>query len=189
MTRDYEAADGQLVGFAEVERKRAPSSMPSRPAERLKAVEDYRTSLSPMRGSNNGVVFWKLHEETLAAPRLSAATASNSHNHRGKTSTAAAIPAVGGVMDTVDYSIRLPASSPLLSWELREFLLLTVKSKVEPLSLKGSYASAMGLPRLYQAAFSAYAVDLTVTATSIWTNQWTPSAASPASNVTLAVSR
>src|SRR5690606_22295486 len=43
--------------------------------------------------------------------------------------------------------------------QLREFLLLTREEQIDPLSLKGSYAGAMGMPQFMPGSFRAYAVD------------------------------
>ena len=42
---------------------------------------------------------------------------------------------------------------------MREFLLLAREQQVDPLSLTGSYAGAMGLPQFMPSSFRAYAVD------------------------------
>lgn len=43
--------------------------------------------------------------------------------------------------------------------ELEQFLLLTREEGLDPLSLKGSYAGAMGLPQFISSSFRRYAVD------------------------------
>lgn len=43
--------------------------------------------------------------------------------------------------------------------ELKEFLLLSREESFEPLSVKGSYAAAMGMPQFISSSYRAYAVD------------------------------
>ena len=52
-----------------------------------------------------------------------------------------------------------PPRAEFFRKELREFLLLAREEQVDPLSLKGSYAGAMGLPQFMPSSFRAYAVD------------------------------
>ena len=52
-----------------------------------------------------------------------------------------------------------PPRAEFFRKELREFLLLTREEQVDPLTLKGSYAGAMGLPQFMPSSFRAYAVD------------------------------
>src|SRR3546814_4162591 len=52
-----------------------------------------------------------------------------------------------------------PPRQPFFRQQLKEFLLLTREEQVDPLTLKGSYAGAMGLPQFMPSSFRAYAVD------------------------------
>src|SRR5699024_4420708 len=52
-----------------------------------------------------------------------------------------------------------PPRAPFFRQQLKEYLLLTREEQVDPLSLKGSYAGAMGLPQFMPGSFRAYAVD------------------------------
>src|SRR5690606_22983633 len=52
-----------------------------------------------------------------------------------------------------------PPRAPFFRQQLKEYLLLTREEQVDPLSLKGSYAGAMGLPQFMPSSFRAYAVD------------------------------
>ncbi len=54
---------------------------------------------------------------------------------------------------------------------MKEYLLLTREEQVDPLSLTGSYAGAMGLPQFMPGSFRAYAVDFDADGhIDIWTN-------------------
>lgn len=52
-----------------------------------------------------------------------------------------------------------PPRSEFFRKELREFLLLAREEQLDPLTLKGSYAGAMGLPQFMPSSFRSYAVD------------------------------
>jgi membrane-bound lytic murein transglycosylase B len=174
MTRDYGFASEQLVGmFAEVERKQVILDAISRPAEKVKQWKDYRPIFITDARINKGVEFWKQHEATLA--RAEAEYGVSAHvivaiigvetSYGGNTGSYRVMDALSTL--AFDY----PPRAPFFRKELREFLLLTREEQVEPLSLKGSYAGAMGLPQFMPSSFRAYAVDFDGdNYINIWTN-------------------
>lgn len=52
-----------------------------------------------------------------------------------------------------------PPRAEFFKQELREFLLLTAENKLDPLTIKGSYAGAMGMPQFISSSYRNYAVD------------------------------
>ncbi|WP_428239753.1 lytic murein transglycosylase B [Gynuella sp.] len=52
-----------------------------------------------------------------------------------------------------------PRRASYFQRELREFLLISRDQKIDPFSVKGSYAGAMGYPQFMPSSFRAYAVD------------------------------
>ncbi len=56
-------------------------------------------------------------------------------------------------------AFHYPKRAPFFRSELEQFLLLTREEQVDPISLKGSYAGAMGIPQFMPSSFRAYAVD------------------------------
>jgi membrane-bound lytic murein transglycosylase B len=52
-----------------------------------------------------------------------------------------------------------PKRAPYFRQELVEYLLLTREQHIDPLTLKGSYAGAMGIPQFMPSSYRKYAVD------------------------------
>ena len=170
MTRDYGFAGEQLVElFAQVERKQAILDAISRPAEKAKPWKDYRPIFITDKRIRKGVEFWKQHEETLARAeaeygvpaQVIVAIIGVETFYGGNTGSWRVMDALSTL--AFDY----PPRAPFFRKELREFLLLTREEQVEPLSMTGSYAGAMGLPQFMPSSFRAYAVDFDGTVISI----------------------
>ncbi|MDR7026092.1 membrane-bound lytic murein transglycosylase B [Pseudomonas peli] len=162
MTRDYGFAGEQLIElFAQVERKQAILDAISRPAEKAKPWKDYRPIFITDKRISKGVEFWKQHEETLARAeaeygvpaQVIVAIIGVETFYGGNTGSWRVMDALSTL--AFDY----PPRAPFFRKELREFLLLTREEQVEPLSMTGSYAGAMGLPQFMPSSFRAYAVD------------------------------
>jgi membrane-bound lytic murein transglycosylase B len=162
MTRDYGFAGEQLIDwFAEVERKQAILDAISRPAEKVKQWKDYRPIFITDARINKGVEFWKQHEATLAraeaeygvSAQVIVAIIGVETFYGGNTGSYRVMDALSTL--AFDY----PPRAPFFRKELREFLLLAREEQVDPLTLTGSYAGAMGLPQFMPSSFRAYAVD------------------------------
>lgn len=162
MSREHGFAEAPLRAmFATVERKQAILDAISRPAERVKPWKEYRPIFITDARIAQGVAFWKQHADTLARAE------------REYGVPAQVIVAIIGVetffgrntgnwrvMDALaTLGFDYPPRADFFRKELREFLLLTREQQVDPLSLKGSYAGAMGLPQFMPSSFRAYAVD------------------------------
>jgi membrane-bound lytic murein transglycosylase B len=64
------------------------------------------------------------------------------------------------VLDSlVTLTLRYPERSEFFRNELAQFLLLARELKVDPRSIKGSYAGAMGAPQFIASSYRQYAVD------------------------------
>lgn len=162
MTRDYGFAGEQLIDwFAEVERKQAILDAISRPAEKVKQWKEYRPIFITEARIKKGVEFWKQHEATLAraeaeygvSAQVIVAIIGVETSYGGNTGSYRVMDALSTL--AFDY----PPRAPFFRKELREFLLLAREEQVEPLSLTGSYAGAMGMPQFMPSSFRAYAVD------------------------------
>ncbi|MBA1203055.1 lytic murein transglycosylase B [Pseudomonas capeferrum] len=174
MTRDYGFAGEQLMGvFREVQRKQSILDAISRPAERVKPWKEYRPMFITDARIARGVDFWRQHEATLARAEQEYGV------------PAQVIVAIIGVetffgRNTGNFRVidalstlgfDYPPRAEFFRKELREFLLLSREEQLDPLTLKGSYAGAMGLPQFMPSSFRAYAVDFDGDGhINIWTN-------------------
>lgn len=162
MTREHGFAEAQLRQlFAGAERKQPILDAISRPAERVKPWKEYRPIFITDARIAQGVEFWSRHAETLARAE------------REYGVPAQVIVAIIGVetffgRNTGNWRVLdalatlgfdYPPRADFFRKELREFLLLTREQQVDPLTLSGSYAGAMGLPQFMPSSFRAYAVD------------------------------
>lgn len=162
MTRDYGFAGEQLMGvFREAQRKQSILDAISRPAERVKQWKDYRPMFLTDARVARGVDFWRQHEAVLAraeqeygVPAQVIVSIIGVETFYGRnTGSYRVIDALSTL--GFDY----PPRAEFFRKELREFLLLAREEQVDPLTLKGSYAGAMGLPQFMPSSFRAYAVD------------------------------
>ena len=174
MSRDYGFVTEQLNElFSGVERKQAILDAISRPAERVKPWSEYRPIFITDARISKGVDFWKQHEAALlkaeaeygVPPEFIVAIIGVETFYGGNTGSWRVMDALSTL--AFDY----PPRAPFFRKELREFLMLTREEQVDPLSLKGSYAGAMGLPQFMPSSFRAYAVDFDGDGhINIWTN-------------------
>lgn len=174
MTRDYGFAGDQLKTlFGEAERKDAILEAISRPAERVRPWKEYRPIFITDSRIARGVDFWREHEDALnraqaeygVPPEIIVSIIGVETFYGGNTGRYRVVDALSTL--AFDY----PPRSPFFRKELREFLLLVREQQVDPLTLKGSYAGAMGLPQFMPSSFRAYAVDFDGDGhINIWTN-------------------
>lgn len=133
----------------------------SRPAEKTKTWAEYRKIFVTQSRIGKGVDFWQQNrealtraEETYGVPAeiivaiIGVETRYGQHmgNYR--------------VMDALStLAFAYPPRSPFFTKELREFLILSREQQRDPLSLKGSYAGAMGFGQFMPSSYRAYAAD------------------------------
>ncbi|MDF2488068.1 MAG: lytic murein transglycosylase [Pseudomonas sp.] len=162
MARDHGFASEQLMGvFAEVQRKQSILDAISRPAERVKPWKDYRPMFLTDARIARGVDFWRQHEATLArAEQEYGVPAQVIVSIIGVETFFGRNTGNFRVLDALStLGFDYPPRADFFRKELREFLLLAREEQLDPLTLKGSYAGAMGLPQFMPSSFRAYAVD------------------------------
>nr|WP_252274866.1 lytic murein transglycosylase B [Pseudomonas subflava] len=174
MTRDYGFAAEQLTTlFDQVERKQAILDAISRPAEKVKPWKEYRPIFITEARISKGVDFWNKHAEALARAEKEYGVPAEvivsiigvETFYGGNTGSWRVLDALSTLC--FDY----PPRAEFFCQQLREFLILAREQQVDPLTLKGSYAGAMGLPQFMPSSFRAYAVDFDGDGhIDIWTN-------------------
>jgi membrane-bound lytic murein transglycosylase B len=146
---------------------KAAQSQPSiieamdRPAEKSKPWSEYRPIFLTERRIREGTDFWLAHRRALdqasirsgVAPEYLAAILGVETYYGRLTGSYRVLDALATL--AFDY----PARAKFFRDELEQFLLLTRDSGLDPLSVKGSYAGAMGAPQFMPSNYRRYAVD------------------------------
>ena len=150
-----------VVLFSDVRRQQSVLDAISRPAERTKPWYEYRDIFVTPKRIDQGVEFWHENAEDLdraaaefgVEPRIIVAIIGVETRYGRNT---------GGyrVVDSLTtLGFDYPPRSTFFRGELTEFLLLAREEGMDPASLKGSYAGAMGYGQFIPSSFRAYAVD------------------------------
>ncbi len=159
--------------FAQAQRKQFILDAISRPAERVKQWKEYRPIFITQSRVDKGVEFWQENQVALqraeqeygVPAEIIVAIIGVETIYGGNTGGHRVIDALSTL--AFDY----PPRAPFFRQQLKEYLLLTREEQVDPLSLTGSYAGAMGLPQFMPGSFRAYAVDFDDDGRiDIWTN-------------------
>ncbi|MGD9603605.1 MAG: lytic murein transglycosylase B [Gammaproteobacteria bacterium] len=132
----------------------------SRPAE-YKPWHQYRPIFITESRISGGVEFWRRHAGALVdaarrsgVPEAIIVAIIGVETAYGKN--AGSYP----VLDALGtLAFHYPPRAPFFRSELSNFLLLAREEGVDPATLKGSYAGAMGIPQFMPSSFRAYAVD------------------------------
>jgi len=161
MHKVYEFDKAELKSlFSKTNKSKRVLNAISRPAERLPWYKYQHIFLQPGR-VHGGVTFWQQHEEILkraesiygVPPHIIVAIIGVETAYGGNK---------GGdrVMDALStLAFHYPKRSRFFRSELEQFLLLAREQNLDPLSLEGSYAGAMGLPQFIPSSYRNYAVD------------------------------
>lgn len=133
----------------------------SRPAERTKPWHEYRDHFLTEQRIAAGLDFWTAQREQLE--RVEAATGVPARIIVGILGVETFYGRITGNFRVLDALATLafdyPPRQAYFRGELEQFLLLAREETVEPLSVKGSYAGAMGYPQFMPRSYRAYAVD------------------------------
>ena len=158
--------------FSNAKKSESVLSAISKPAETLPWYKYRSIFIQPDR-IEQGLVFWKQHRKLLE----------KAENEFGIP--AEIIVAIMGVetrygrfkgndrvLDALStLAFHYPKRGDFFRGELEQFLLLTREQHVDPLSLKGSYAGAMGMPQFIPSSYRNFAVDFDNDGkTDLWTN-------------------
>ena len=133
----------------------------SKPAEKAKLWYEYRPIFINERRIREGTEFWIAHRQALdqasiksgVAPEYLAAILGVETYYGRLTGTYRVLDALATL--SFDY----PPREKFFREELEQFLLLTRDMHLDPLTLKGSYAGAMGAPQFMPSNYRRYAVD------------------------------
>jgi membrane-bound lytic murein transglycosylase B len=133
----------------------------NKPAEKAKLWYEYRPIFITEKRINEGVEFWVAHRQALdrasvrsgVAPEYLAAILGVETSYGRTTGSYRVLDAL--VTLTFDY----PARAKFFRDELEQFLLLMRDARLDPLTIKGSYAGAMGAPQFMPSNYRRYAVD------------------------------
>ena len=144
-----------------------------RPAEKAKPWYEYRPIFISERRIREGADFWMAHRQALdqasvrsgVAPEYLAAILGVETYYGRLTGSYRVLDALATL--AFDY----PARAKFFRDELEQFLLLTRDAGLDPLSVKGSYAGAMGAPQFMPSNYRRYAVDADADGhIDLWTN-------------------
>ncbi len=132
----------------------------TRPAEK-KPWYAYRPIFITQSRIDLGVEFWNKHTELLkqaenkygVPPEIIVGIIGVETRYGRNTGSYRVIDSLTTL--AFDY----PPRSKFFRSELKHYLLMTREENVDPLSLKGSYAGAMGQPQFISSSFRSYAID------------------------------
>jgi membrane-bound lytic murein transglycosylase B len=133
----------------------------AKPAEKAKPWFEYRSIFVTERRIHEGAEFWAAHRQALdqasvhsgVAPEYLAAILGVETYYGRTTGNYRVLDAL------VTLSFDYPAREKFFREELEQFLLLTRDAHLDPTSIKGSYAGAMGAPQFMPSNYRRYAVD------------------------------
>ena len=133
----------------------------SRPAERVLQWWQYRQIFLTDRRIDEGVAFWRAHRDALervsaeqGVPPQYIVAILGAETFYGRIT--------GGyrVLDALaTLAFDYPPRERFFGRELEEFLILARREKLDPLTVKGSYAGAMGPLQFMPSAYLRYAID------------------------------
>jgi membrane-bound lytic murein transglycosylase B len=144
-----------------------------RPAEKARPWSEYRPIFLTERRIREGAEFWAAHRQALdqasirsgVPPEYLAAILGVETYYGRLTGSYRVLDALATL--AFDY----PARAPFFRDELEQYLLLTRDTGLDPLSVKGSYAGAMGAPQFMPSNYRRYAVDADADGhIDLWTN-------------------
>ncbi|MBI4006101.1 MAG: lytic murein transglycosylase, partial [Gammaproteobacteria bacterium] len=158
-THQYDTGELQSL-FSQVKYSQRVLEAISRPAEKLPWYEYRSIFLQPDR-IKQGLIFWKRYRTALKQAEQQYGVPAHIIVAIIGIETRYGISTGNDrVMDALaTLAFHYPERSDFFRWELEEYLLLTREQGINPLSLKGSYAGAMGIPQFIPSSYRRFAID------------------------------
>ena len=161
MAHQYHFSETELRQlFQKVEIQQAILDAMSKPAE-AKPWFAYRQIFMTESRISAGVEFWKQHQDTLKSVEqrfgVPAEIIIAILGVETKYGTNTGKYRVIDALSTLGFAY--PKRSEFFLKELEQYLLLTRDEGIDPLSLSGSYAGAMGFPQFMPSSFRSFAAD------------------------------
>jgi len=146
--------------FANVETKPNIIAILDKPAT-SRPWYQFRSNFYNERLLKNGLAFWQQHADALARaekqygvpPQLVVAILGIETNYGRNMGSFRLVDSLSTI------AFNYPRRAEYFRGELTEFLKLAKEEGIDPLTLKGSYAGAMGLPQFMPSSFRKLAVD------------------------------
>ena len=162
MVSESDYTEQELVDlFSRVKKQSHLFELLDKPAEKELQWYQYRRIFIKDKRIEQGVEFWRENRDLLTEVSLKTGVPGEIiiaiigvetfyGTYKGKDP----------VFDSlVTLAFDYPKRSAFFSRELEQLLLLTKEQKLDPRSLKGSYAGAMGMPQFIASSYRSYAVD------------------------------
>lgn len=158
--QDFDREELLLV-FASAQRQESILTAISRPAEKSKPWYEYREIFLNEKRLEQGLEFYAEHRDTLErAEQETGVPAEIIVAIIGVETYYGRVAGSYRVIDALStLAFDYPRRSEFFTSELKSYLILTRQQGFDPLSLKGSYAGAMGYGQFMPSSFLAYAVD------------------------------
>ena len=158
-THGYDGASLRQM-FAQANRIDSVLLAIAKPAER-KTWHQYRPIFLTAERIKAGLAFWDANQVTLeqawsvygVPPEMIVAVIGVESFYGRNTGSYRVVDALGTL------AFHYPKRAEFFHSELVQYLLLAREENIDPLSLTGSYAGAMGLPQFISSSFRRYAVD------------------------------
>lgn len=161
MVADYGFNGSQLATlFDDVKIRKDILKSMNRPAE-ANPWYQYRARFITQKRVDQGVAFWDQHAKTLAyAQNKYGVPASIIVAIIGVETNYGQIKGSYRVVDTLStLAFDYPPRAKFFRYELEQFLLLTRETRMNPYTVKGSYAGAMGVPQFMPSVYRRLAVS------------------------------
>lgn len=158
-THNFESAALAQV-FSQADYLQSVIDAITRPAEKMPWYRYKKIFLTEDR-IHGGVKYWREHADTLAAAEqefgvpaeIIVAIIGVETRYGAHTGSYRVVDSLATL------AFHYPKRADFFRSELEQFLLLAREQNVDPLSVKGSYAGAMGIPQFISSSYRNFAVD------------------------------